>query len=514
MWHASSIQGRPLSYLNHNTYVAGIICVAFMSLTLAAIGVWSDTLAWILLSMIGLAGMIFLVAVAQPYVVMLVYFVISFVIYIPVSILRSEYPLLIQDIIIGIALMQTFVLHRKGPLRLLGGSHIVKASLGLYIGSVTMALISDNIASLTSAVQGLRTLTFGIGFLLLSSAWMNSRRAVDGFLRIYLLGAVFAALYGLRQFVFGLAPFELDRLAVAGSVLDEIKYLGRIRIPSSFGVPPAFAFVMLTAILLVPISQSRLKLPTAIRRAYPLVLSLLLFIGLLISLMRGPLLAMLVAIAFFSITQRRHVFARFGLVFLMAIVVLALGQVGATVEPDKLDNKILRGVANIIESVWTVMPFHGDPLRERQSMLASLPITYRLQYSKEVVAFLISHPLGGGVGTVTTGQARYLHLPSIDIGYLRLAAEIGWPGLLAFLSLFLSVPWVAYWRLRMISDRYTVTLGHRLLALWIGYAVLLATNPYLETEIISAAVWTLGGILLNLDIIAADGSLEKRVFME
>ena len=45
-------------------------------------------------------------------------------------------------------------------------------------------------------------------------------------------------------------------------------------------------------------------------------------------------------------------------------------------------------------------------------------------------------------------------------------------------------------------------LGAKVLALWVSVALL--SNGYLESEVSSAVAWTVGGILLNLDVIHRD----------
>lgn len=488
-----------------------ILAITFaMCLVLVLIGVVFDVMKWALLFVIGLEGTFFLLAINEPLVVMYMYFAISFVIYMPVALLKSDYPLLIQDVLLGIALMQTFGLRRKEPLRLLGDSRIVTVSLVLYVGAVLLALISENIVSFTSAIYGLRTLLFGIGFLILSSVWMNSARAIDGFLRIYVLGALFAALFGLRQFFFGLLPFELEHLATKGATLGEMLYLGRIRIPSSFLDPVAFGFVMLTALFMLPSARSRLLSRRVMQRGHFLVLGLLLF-GLVSSLSRGALVALVVGVAFLYLKRRRRVLAILGRILLAVAVVLALNYVAISVDFAQSDNAVVRNIGGVVDSVWSIFPLISPKsLSYQQQVLRTLSVEYRLRYANEVFAFLMSHPLGGGVGTLTTRQSRYTELPSGDIGYLRLATETGWPGLLTFLGFFFSIPLVAYQKLRLVSDNYSVILGHQFIGLWVAYATALLSYAYLETEALSAIVWTIGGILLNLDVIAARGSLRDN----
>ena len=187
-----------------------------------------------------------LIAIIRPQALLGVFCAVTFVVYIPVEILYSNVPLLLLDVLAVIGLIQTFAMRGKGHIRLLGGSKLVAICLALYVSSVllgvTVSLTNSNPIPWINVVQGSRTWLFGMGFLILSSVRMNSRRAVDGFLKMFFLGALFAALYGFRQFAFGLAPFEYDRLITGGSLATEIQYLGLTRIPSSLSQPTDFCF--------------------------------------------------------------------------------------------------------------------------------------------------------------------------------------------------------------------------------------------------------------------------------
>jgi len=442
-----------------------------------------------------------LIAIIRPQAVLSVFCAVTFIVYIPVAILDSNVPLLILDILLGIGLIQTFAMQRKGRFRILGGSRLVAICLALYVCSVLLGLINDNTISWVNAVQGMRTWLFGMGFLVLSSARMNSSRAVDGFLKVFLLGSLFAALYGLRQFAVGLVPFEYARLITGGSLAIEILYAKLTRIPSSLSMPTAFAFAMLTAVLLLPalrLPQIRRK---AVRRIYLLGLGSLLLVGLLISSMRGPLLALAVAVVFIFLVQRRRISTKLVKILLLVAVIVAFANIALSYDFAQSDNALIRSTGKVIESALSAIPLPiTDTQSERQRGMA-IGIASRLRQMEEFIPIIVSHPFGVGVGTVTTKQG-ILNFEAPEIGYLRIMAETGWFGLIAYLGIFLSIPWVAYRKLKSISNKYVVVLGYQLLGLWVAYGVATATGWYLETEISSGVAWIVAGILLNLDVIA------------
>lgn len=441
-----------------------------------------------------------------------IFFAYTFVVYILVSVLRSNMPLLVLDALLAIALLQILSLKRMERIRVLGDSGLILIFVILYVVSILTGLIVDESTSWLSKIQGTRSLLFGIGFLILSSVWMNTVQRVDEFFRIYLIGALFAVLYGLRQLIFGLTAFEVNRLAQFGSIVNEIEVWGRTRIPSSFGDPATFAVVMMVAILTLPLIQFRSFLPKVVRRNYRLVFVLLL-LGLLMTLVRAPLVALFVAQAFLLLVTPRRITRKVAVAVIIATILIstfiALNAIVISGAFAQSSSPLIRSLDNILTSVWSLIPSQVDlrSLTWQQRNLRTLSANYRQVAWQEGIAFVLDHPFGGGVGTMTESR-RIVELTSVDTGWLRFGIEAGWLGLIGFLGLLFSVPWIAYKNLKRVADKNTRSLGYTLLAVWIGYAVASLGVPLFHTEILSAVAWTVAGILLNLDMIAKNSKAE------
>jgi hypothetical protein len=281
---------------NFNAYKWWIFLAIWAAL-LVLVALYFDGLQWLLFSLIGLLGTGFVLIYLPPWKLLNLFIAITFVIYIPVSFFRSILPLLVLDLFVILLFLLTILKKGISKERIFGGSISVLLLILLYLLSLLLGLFSDNIVSMQTALQGFRTHIFGIFFLFLSSIWLKSAHRVDEFIKVFLFGAIFVALYGLRQYFFGFFSFELERLATAGSALMEFELLGRARIPSTFGQPTPFSFVMMISILIFPIARFRQTFPIIFHRGYYVFLALL-FVGLVISLMRGPFIAFLVAVTF------------------------------------------------------------------------------------------------------------------------------------------------------------------------------------------------------------------------
>ena len=134
--------------------------------------------------------------------------------------------------------------------------------------------------------------------------------------------------------------------------------------------------------------------------------------------------------------------------------------------------------------------------------LRSGSATERLDAWREGLTFLTSHPFGGGPGSITENLNAQISFSPVDVGILRYGLEMGWLGLAAQLGLWASVL-VAGWRKRARSlDTNTRLLGRYLLSLWLAVAAAEAITSFFHTEMISVLIWSLGGIMLNLDRIS------------
>jgi hypothetical protein len=433
-----------------------------------------------------------------------------YVIYIPVALLRSNLPLILFDVIFLVALLLTAAAGR-GPRSLT----IAALMLLCLITTVPSVLIGSPESTL-STFQGVRSIMYGLGVLYLSSIWMTTRERVRTFVQIILVGSIFAALYGLRQLIFGPFAFELDRLALMGAVTREYETFNRLRVPSSFGDPLAFSFMMMTGVLFFLVSRRAKMVPAALRKVTtPTVI--LLLIGLASSLTRAPILALVIAMLALAVMSWRWTAGRI-LAAMVAIVILVGGlralddavSSGRAVDPSA--GPAVRSANNMMIAVWTLLP---DVTRsegsEHLETLRVLSATSRMSAWREGIVFLKHNPLGGGIGPMTEGGSGLISFSPVDVGFLRYGLELGWLGLVVYVGLWLAVFVLGVKSVLRVRNRQHRSIGHALLAIWIGFVVCQGITSVTHTGILAVVVWTTAGVIMNLHLWVSGEPSEDRI---
>jgi hypothetical protein len=433
---------------------------------------------------------------------------VGFVIYIPVALLRSTAPVLMLDAMLGVALL--FTLGWSTPRRYLGGSTAVRVFLALFLISLIPAILIDRPESTMSTIQGLRSTLFGMVMLLVASAWLDTARRADLFMVIFVFGSIFAALYAFRQLIFGLMPFELERLALMGNSGREIETVGRIRVPSTFGDPATFAFFSMLGMCLLITARRRGTLPDFVRKFYKPVL-LLLLLGLAMTLTRAPLLGLVCAMMWLYFTSRRldvrWIANIAGLAVLVITVIAGINYIVVNGVLAESEVPWIRTTNNILSSVWSLIPaaVSGD-VGARLENLRGGSATSRIEAWSEGLAFLVQNPLGGGLGAMTEGAWDVITFSTIDVGILRFGMELGWLGMFAMAGLWASVLVVGFRKWMRIAEPRTRELGRGLLATWVAIGAAQSVTSFLHTELIAYMVWMIAALLLNLDRIANSDS--------
>jgi hypothetical protein len=442
----------------------------------------------------------------QPLPVLALYalFAIGFVIYVPVALFRSTIFLLAQDALLLLALVSTLGTSADKR-RAFGGDGLVLFFIVTYCVSVLPAVVQDDPLAPSSTIQALRSLLFGVIVLYLASVWLTTQQRVDTLVRIVVAGSIFAVLYALRQLVFGLLPFELERLAQMGSGLDEIDKLGRTRIPSSFGDPATFSFMMMLGVVLYLYSNARNLLPTLARARY-LVLSLLL-LGLGVTLTRAPMLGLGIALACIVATSSRLsvnlLIKWMGAALGVVVLVLVVDGIVSSGVLAQSDAPWARSLDNVLQAVWTLIPaFVTGEVTEQLDKLRNVSANSRADSWAEGFRFLLRHPFGGGPGAVTENAGGLLQFAPVDVGILRYGLELGWLGLIGMVGTWFAVFLAGLRKLLRVPDPATRTLGRYLLAMWLAIGAAQAVTSFLHTELLSVLVWSFGGVLLNLDRIS------------
>jgi hypothetical protein len=230
-------------------------------------------------------------------------------------------------------------------------------------------------------------------------------------LRCWLFLAFLAALYALKQEYFGFFSFETAWLNSDPNISDLLFIDGHWRKFSFMSDPVAFSYNMVTgSILAICMIGTTKKL--WIKAGLVLLAGFLLF-AMSFSGTRGAYVLIPVALFFYTILNfNKYVFA--------GAIITGLGLF-----------------------VLIFMPTSNVTLYRFQSAFRpSQDASYLLRRANQekIKPFIITHPLGGGLGATGTWGERFApdsflaHFPP-DSGYVRVAVELGWLGLLLFCTL-------------------------------------------------------------------------------
>lgn len=423
----------------------------------------------------------------------------GYVIYIPVSLFRSDLPLLLIDGLLLVAVLLTAGAAR-GP-----RSPIVAALLLLCLIAVVPSALIGEPASPLSTVQGIRAIIYGLGVFYLSSVWLTTPERVRRVVIIILGGSLFAALYGLRQLTFGLFEFEFERLGEMGASALEFERLNRLRVPSSFGDPLSFSFMMMTGVLFIVLARRAGMLPPPLKRL-TVPLGILFAAGMVTSLTRAPMVGLFVALLALGVMSWRWSANRVVVLLLAAVTLFggirtidAAVSSGAAIDPSAAGFE--RSMNNAMIAVWTLLP---DFARSQGSTgleeLRVISANARAAGWREAFDFLQENPLGAGIGVTREGGRGLISFSPIDVGYLRYAIELGWFGLLAFVSLWIAVFGIGLLKVRQLASERQRRVGYSLVSIWIGFILCQGVSSISHTGIIAVIVWTTAGILVNLDL--------------
>ena len=234
-------------------------------------------------------------------------------------------------------------------------------------------------------------------------------------LKIWIVLALIAALYGLNQEYFGFFPFEQKWLDDNPSAVS-LYFIGGIwRKFSIFSDPVTYSYNMVIAgVLCIALMTGPMKVW---KKAVLFIIALICLYAMLFSGTRGAYVLVPVALGMFMILKFNRLVMIFGLVAGTAMAVLVF------------------------------MPTSNPSIQRFQSAFSpeyDASFNVRATNQKMIQPFIVSHPIGGGLGATGTWGQRFspnsflANFPP-DSGYVRVAVEIGWVGLLIFCTLIFIV---------------------------------------------------------------------------
>jgi putative inorganic carbon (HCO3(-)) transporter len=262
--------------------------------------------------------------------------------------------------------------------------------------------------SVEAWTQALRKAFEAFVFLFIAFQFLRDKGSVQRYIRVLFVLCVIAALYGCIQQWHGLFDFEL-RWAAADPIRLGLLYInGEFRKFSTFNDPMAFGGIMAASSVFFTILAMGQR-DKVIRR-----------------ILLAGVAVMLLAMAY-SGTRTANVMlvAGFGMFALLTI--------------DRKSTRTFAVVAGLLLAAVLYAPIYGNSTinRFRSSFVGSEDESYKVRVVARdyIRPYMHSHPFGGGLGTtgylgLSLNPGHFLAGFQTDSGYLQLALETGWIGLL------------------------------------------------------------------------------------
>jgi len=298
---------------------------------------------------------------------------------------------------------------------------------------------------------------------------------------------IFAALYGLKQLLFGYS--ESERIWFSSISFTTLFIKGVARPFSFFQSPAAFADYMQMSLISIIVLSSWSR--ENISRIFYMLLLPVFFYGALITSVRSNWIGIFVSLLLWIfVIQFKSTRSRI-IMFSMLITLFGVSQI------FEIQNQSGLGIG----SVFTVLgggltPQYADLLVndrasaisnpfEEHSLLSRVALwKYLFNLSTEPVMAI----LGRGVGT--------LNADSLYVTYL---AELGYPGLafIIFLVIFLIVK--AFSLLDKAESQETRSLARGILVMNIAFAIINITGTHIHSFPGDAYFWFWNGVLIKLE---------------
>ena len=258
-----------------------------------------------------------------------------------------------------------------------------------------------------------------VGFIMLMYfIFLYSIRSIEYIrflMKLWLVLCFLAACSGFQQENFGLFPFEKTWYYADPLRLKFFYVAGHLRKVSIFPDPVTFSYNMVVAAVLC-----------------------ICFIPLNISLWKKA--AMLIMIPF-SLVVMLYSGTRGAYVLLPAAMILMV--------VINFNKKVLFfvGAAGVFLAVLIVMPTSNNNIKRFQTAFSpsdDASFNVRAENQKRIKPYILSHPIGGGLGSVGIWGRRFAPNSFLakfppDSGYVRVAVEMGWIGLLLFSTLMFVI---------------------------------------------------------------------------
>lgn len=393
--------------------IYGFLLLSLMSCLFAYVIVAKGIVAALLLIVFMIALPVLYAIVAYPRVGIIVLLVFAYII---MWILRFpiHFPLGTVMDALQVLLIIGFLVNQKSENNWKIYKNPISYLIIIWIVYNLIQIANPTAESRLAWVYTIRSVAFVMLMYFVFMYYLRSLMYIRIILSIWIILTIIAAVYGLKQEFVGFFNYEQESIS---DPLTTLLYFidGRWRKFSIFSDPVAFAYNMVVSALLCFALAWGVK---SIKKKIVLgVLACLFIYSMLFSGTRGAYVLVPAALLLFCIltfSKKILLFATIAAVFIGLVIVMP------TSNP-------------------TIMRFQSA---FKPSEDASFNV--RKANQKRIQPYILSHPLGGGLGATGVWGQRfapnsYLAKFPPDSGYVRVAVELGWIGLLIFCLLMFFI---------------------------------------------------------------------------
>lgn len=279
--------------------------------------------------------------------------------------------------------------------------------------------------------------------------------------------------WGLYQYIVGYFPFEMNYL-IENDMIHLFYIQGRWRCfgtmgsPAQFGVAMAFTSTLSFLLLWVNGISKAMK-------AMIVVGAVVMFAGLIYSGTRT-------AIAYLPVG--------------MAVIVILAKDVRLY---------IASVIGGILFAIMMSIPTQNYHLKRIQSTFKTeedASYKVREENRKIIRPYILSHPMGGGLGSTGVWGARFSPNTFLakfppDSGYMRVAVEMGWVGLIIYILLWVAIVWYILTKYYKIKNKKWKWLSMSIISSTLPLAVVEYTQDIIGKLPFSLLFWVLIAIAVN-----------------
>jgi len=391
----------------------GLALFFFSAIFALIVSIWNTTGG--LLLVIGIIGPLFVFCIIRyPQFGIITYLVAAyFVMY--VLGFQIDYPLgTLMDIILLLLIIGFFINQKTKPNWGIFKNHVTIMIL-IWISYNLIQVINPNAESRLAWVYTIRTVAAVMLSYFIFNYQINSIKFIRGVFKMWLVFSLLGALYAIKQEYFGFFAYE-QRFLDSNPLLQNLLFInGHWRKSSIYSDPVAFAYNMaVSSILCICLITGPTRVSTKIKLAVLTVL----FMNVML----------------YSGTRAAYILVPAAMILLLVV---------------KFNTRILIffAVFSLLLGVLVYTPTSNASLARFQSAFRpSNDASYnvREENQKRIQPYIQSHPLGGGLGATGVWGVRFAPNSFLaqfppDSGFVRVAVELGWVGLILISALMFVV---------------------------------------------------------------------------